>query len=129
MNPEPTNAVTVEGEVGRPAQEAVGDARPFVPGSPGRCSTVSESDSVDGTAEQESPAAFGPRMLQNVKPPCIPGGASGMTVLVERPTGHPVIPPQRHWGLCFGNDELVTWAHLRAPQDDPRVRYGKAGNG
>jgi quercetin dioxygenase-like cupin family protein len=63
---------------------------------------VSEKDSAGGSAEQEGPATFGPKMLQNVKPPFIPEGASGMTVLVEWPPGDPGTPPHRHSGPCFG---------------------------
>lgn len=44
----------------------------------------------------------GPKMLADVKPPFIPAGASGMTVLVEWPPGHPGTPPHRHSGPCFG---------------------------
>lgn len=90
---------------------------------------MSQSDSVDGTAEPESPATFGPRMLQNTKPPSIPKGASRMTVLVERLPDHPGISPHRHSGPCFGHHEPLKRAHLRAPQADQPFRYRKADNG
>ncbi|MER6259824.1 cupin domain-containing protein [Streptomyces sp900105245] len=41
-------------------------------------------------------------MLADVKPPFIPEGASGMTILVEWPPGDPGTPPHRHSGPCFG---------------------------
>ncbi|MGW4980671.1 cupin domain-containing protein [Streptomyces mirabilis] len=41
-------------------------------------------------------------MLADVEPPFIPEGASGMTVFVEWPPGHPGTPPHRHSGPCFG---------------------------
>ncbi|MGI5134048.1 MULTISPECIES: hypothetical protein [unclassified Streptomyces] len=90
---------------------------------------MSESDSVDRTAEQESPATFGPRLVQNTNPPFIPEGAARMTFLVERLPGHPGIPPHRRSGPCFGYHELVKRAHPRAPQADPPFRHGKADNG
>ncbi|MFD3453934.1 cupin domain-containing protein [Streptomyces sp. NPDC058691] len=41
-------------------------------------------------------------MLQDVTPPHIPEGASGMTILVEWPPGDPGTPPHRHTGPAFG---------------------------
>ncbi|MEU8972073.1 cupin domain-containing protein [Streptomyces monashensis] len=49
-----------------------------------------------------SVSGVGPTMLADVKPPFIPEGASGMTVLVEWPPGDPGTPPHRHSGPCFG---------------------------
>lgn len=60
------------------------------------------NDSMDRTVEQGSSAAFGPKMLADIKPPFIPDGASGMTVLVEWPPGHPGAAPHRHSGPAFG---------------------------
>ncbi|MDX3237347.1 cupin domain-containing protein [Streptomyces sp. ME03-5709C] len=42
-------------------------------------------------------------MLQDVTPPFLPEGASALTVLVERPPGHPGTPPHRHSGPAFGH--------------------------
>jgi hypothetical protein len=52
--------------------------------------------------EMHSEDGFGPKMLADVKPPFIPEGASGMTVLVEWAPGDPGTPPHRHSGPCFG---------------------------
>lgn len=41
-------------------------------------------------------------MLQDVEPPFVPAGASGMTILVEWPPGDPGTPPHRHSGPAFG---------------------------
>ncbi|MFD7445029.1 cupin domain-containing protein [Streptomyces sp. NPDC059909] len=41
-------------------------------------------------------------MLADVQPPFIPEGASGMTILVTWPPGHPGLPPHRHAGPAFG---------------------------
>ncbi|WP_405866131.1 MULTISPECIES: cupin domain-containing protein [unclassified Streptomyces] len=41
-------------------------------------------------------------MLQDAKPPHIPEGASGMTVLIEWPPGATGTPPHRHSGPAFG---------------------------
>ncbi|MEV5960014.1 cupin domain-containing protein, partial [Streptomyces sp. NPDC051987] len=61
---------------------------------------MSAQDSATESAEHNS--EFGPRMLADVKPPFVPEGASGMTVLVEWPPGDPGTPPHRHSGPCFG---------------------------
>lgn len=58
-----------------------------------RCGTVSEKDSVDATAGQKSPAAYGPRTPADIEPPVLPGGVSGRTVLVEWPPGDPGLLP------------------------------------
>ncbi|WP_055589603.1 cupin domain-containing protein [Streptacidiphilus griseoplanus] len=42
------------------------------------------------------------RVLQDVRPPHIPEGASGMTIEVEWPPGDPGTPPHRHSGPAFG---------------------------
>jgi quercetin dioxygenase-like cupin family protein len=63
---------------------------------------VSDKKSAGGAAEQQSPATSGPQILQDIKPPFIPEGASGMTVFVEWPPGDPGTPPHRHSGPCFG---------------------------
>jgi hypothetical protein len=63
---------------------------------------VSAEDPANETAERDIESTFGPRMLADVKPPFIPEGASGMTVFVEWPPGHPGTPPHRHSGPCFG---------------------------
>ncbi|MEU7746077.1 cupin domain-containing protein [Nonomuraea sp. NPDC049158] len=60
------------------------------------------NDSMDMTAEQGSSAAYGPKMLADIKPPFIPDGASGMTVFVDWPPGHPGAAPHRHSGPAFG---------------------------
>ncbi|MGW1540167.1 cupin domain-containing protein [Streptomyces sp. NPDC002309] len=41
-------------------------------------------------------------MLADVQPPFIPEGASGMTIFVHWPPGHPGLPPHRHAGPAFG---------------------------
>lgn len=63
---------------------------------------MSEMDSVDGAHDHGGQDGVGPRMLADVTPPFIPEGASGMTVVVEWPPGHPGTPPHRHSGPCFG---------------------------
>jgi len=63
---------------------------------------MSEKNSVEEITEQEGPSTFGPRMLADVKPPFVPEGASGMTVVVEWPPGHPGAAPHRHSGPAFG---------------------------
>nr|WP_236056746.1 cupin domain-containing protein [Streptomyces sabulosicollis] len=72
-------------------------------------------DAVDGT---------GPKMLADVKPPFIPEGASGMTVLVEWPPGHPGTPPHRHSGPCYG---YVTEGAIRFELEGEPERVIKAG--
>ncbi|MEU6717071.1 cupin domain-containing protein [Nonomuraea sp. NPDC046802] len=57
---------------------------------------------MDGAVGQESLATPGPKMLADIKPPFIPEDASGMTVLVEWPPGHPGTAPHRHSGPAFG---------------------------
>lgn len=42
------------------------------------------------------------RVLQDVTPPYVPEGASGMTIEVEWPPGDPGTPPHRHSGPAFG---------------------------
>lgn len=83
-----------------------------------------EKDSVSGTTEQESSATFGPKMLADVKPPFIPEGASGMTVLVEWPPGHPGAAPHRHSGPAFG---YVMEGAVRFELESEPERVVKAG--
>jgi quercetin dioxygenase-like cupin family protein len=42
------------------------------------------------------------KVLQDVRPPFVPEGASGMTIEVEWPPGDPGTPPHRHSGPAFG---------------------------
>jgi quercetin dioxygenase-like cupin family protein len=42
------------------------------------------------------------RMLLAQRPPFVPEGAEGMTVLIELPPGDPGSPPHRHSGPVFG---------------------------
>ncbi|MEV4115996.1 cupin domain-containing protein [Nonomuraea sp. NPDC049695] len=63
---------------------------------------MSKKNSGVATAQQERPAASGPTMLADIQPPFIPEGASGMTVLVTWPPGHPGTAPHRHSGPAFG---------------------------
>ncbi|MEV0179138.1 cupin domain-containing protein [Streptomyces sp. NPDC050625] len=41
-------------------------------------------------------------VLQEVRPPFVPEGASGTTIVVEWPPGDPGTPPHRHPGPAFG---------------------------
>lgn len=61
-----------------------------------------EKDSVDGADGHVSLDGVGPRTLAHFKPPFIPEGSSGTTVVVEWPPGHPGTPPHRRSGPCFG---------------------------
>ncbi|GAA3803221.1 cupin domain-containing protein [Streptomyces chiangmaiensis] len=75
---------------------------------------------VDGIPEQE----FGPKMLADVKPPFIPEGVSGMTILVEWPPGHPGAAPHRHSGPAFG---YVIEGAVRFELEGEPERVVKAG--
>ena len=74
--------------------------------------------------EMDSADGFGPKMLADVKPPFIPEGASGMTVLVEWAPGDPGTPPHRHSGPCFG---YVIEGELRWELEGEPERVLKAG--
>ncbi|MGY4965036.1 cupin domain-containing protein [Streptomyces sp. 900105245] len=63
-------------------------------------------------------------MLADVKPPFIPEGASGMTILVEWPPGDPGTPPHRHSGPCFG---YVIEGAVRFELEGEPERVVKAG--
>jgi quercetin dioxygenase-like cupin family protein len=82
------------------------------------------NDSMDRTAEQGSSAAFGPKMLADIKPPFIPDGASAMTVFVDWPPGHPGAAPHRHSGPAFGY--VIEGAVLFELEGEPE-RVIKAG--
>lgn len=63
-------------------------------------------------------------MLQDVKPPHIPEGASGMTILVEWPPGDPGTAPHRHSGPAFG---YVMEGEVRFELEGEPERVVKAG--
>ncbi|MEV6177217.1 cupin domain-containing protein [Streptomyces sp. NPDC052016] len=63
-------------------------------------------------------------MLQDVTPPHIPEGASGMTVLIEWPPGDPGTPPHRHTGPAFG---YVIEGEVRFELEGEPERVVKAG--
>lgn len=61
---------------------------------------MSEGNSAQGAGGHSLPPEV--KVLQEVRPPFLPKGASGMTVLVEWPPGHPGAAPHRHSGPAFG---------------------------
>lgn len=63
-------------------------------------------------------------VIQDVKPPHIPDGAAGMTILVEWPPGDPGTPPHRHTGPAFG---YVLEGELRFELEGEPERVVKAG--
>ena len=63
-------------------------------------------------------------MLQDAKPPHIPEGASGMTILVEWWPGAPGTPPHRHSGPAFG---YVLDGEVRFELEGEPERIVKAG--
>ncbi|ROP47824.1 quercetin dioxygenase-like cupin family protein [Streptomyces sp. PanSC9] len=85
---------------------------------------MSDKNLVEGTTGPETSATYGPRMLADVKPPFIPEGASGMTILVEWPPGDPGTPPHRHSGPCFG---YVIEGAVRFELEGEPERVVKAG--
>ncbi|WP_105969251.1 cupin domain-containing protein [Streptomyces geranii] len=64
------------------------------------------------------------RVLQDVTPPHIPEGASGMTLLVEWPPGATGSPPHRHSGPAFG---YVVEGAVRFELEGEPERVVKAG--
>lgn len=63
-------------------------------------------------------------VIQDVKPPHIPDGAAGMTILVEWPPGDPGTPPHRHTGPAFG---YVLEGEVRFELEGEPERVVKAG--
>lgn len=63
-------------------------------------------------------------VLQDAKPPHIPEGASGMTLLIEWPAGAAGTPPHRHSGPAFG---YVLDGEVRFELEGEPERVVKAG--
>ncbi len=65
---------------------------------------MSDREAASGPARQGRSEAWKTALttLQDVTPPFIPDGATGMTVVIEWPPGNPGTPPHRHSGPCFG---------------------------
>ena len=63
-------------------------------------------------------------VLQDVRPPHIPDGAAGMTIVVEWPPGDPGTPPHRHTGPAFG---YVLEGEMRFELEGEPERVVKAG--
>ncbi|WP_369034230.1 MULTISPECIES: cupin domain-containing protein [Streptomyces] len=64
------------------------------------------------------------KVIQDVTPPHIPEGASGMTLLVEWPPGNVGSPPHRHSGPAFG---YVIEGAVRFELEGEPERVVKAG--
>ncbi|WP_432041841.1 cupin domain-containing protein [Streptomyces cadmiisoli] len=83
---------------------------------------MSERKSAHGAGEHSLPPEV--KVLQDVKPPFLPEGASGMTILVEWPPGHPGAAPHRHSGPAFG---YVMEGAIRFELEGEPERVIKAG--
>jgi quercetin dioxygenase-like cupin family protein len=88
--------------------------------------TMSDREPQDQAGEQPPADSWmsAATMLQDAKPPFIPEGASGMTVLIEWPPGHPGTPPHRHSGPAFG---YVIEGEVRFELEGEPERVVKAG--
>ncbi|MEU0037733.1 MULTISPECIES: cupin domain-containing protein [unclassified Streptomyces] len=87
---------------------------------------MSNNDSSGETPDRPRSEAWktAVTVLQDVEPPHIPEGASGMTILVQWPPGDPGTPPHRHSGPAFG---YVVEGEVRFELEGEPERVVKAG--